>query len=116
MANRRLGVEYAVMQFEVIGARDLPDPSSQPDSPDQSVNGIQEYRPDFRGDIRATSVSPFIEVVVDDCVDAWEGGVGLGEPEADRGKACCLHIHLIIADKKNLRSLKRSMFTGRDSA
>jgi len=86
MANRRLGVEYAVTQFEVIGARDLPDPDSPMPSAAESVNGIQEYRPDFRGDVNATSVMPYIDAVVMDCVEAWEGGVGVGEPEMDRRK------------------------------
>ena len=86
MANRRLGVEYLVSQFEVVGGRDLPDPESEVLDSKDSANGVQEYRPDFRGDINATSVRPFIDVVVQDCVEAWEGGVRDGEPEADRKK------------------------------
>jgi hypothetical protein len=92
MANRRLGVEYAVTQFEVTGSRDLPDPDSEPPRIEESFNGIQEYHPDFRGDINATSVRPFIDAVVDDCVEAWEAGVGIGELEADRKKVSCCRI------------------------
>ncbi len=90
MANRRLGVEYAVTQFEVTGSRDLPDPESSPPNIEESVIGIQEYRPDFRGDINATSVKPYIEAVVEDCVEDWEGGVGVGEPEVGQAKLCHL--------------------------
>lgn len=86
MANRRLGVEYAVTHFEVTGSRDLPDPESIAPSAHESVNGIQEYRPDFRGDLNATSVRPYVEAVVEDCVQAWEESVGIGEPDVDRRK------------------------------
>lgn len=73
MANRRLGVEYAVTNFDVVGTKDLPDPDSHAPSADASVNKIQEYRPDFRGDVTASNVKPYIDTVVEDVVGAWEG-------------------------------------------
>jgi hypothetical protein len=73
MANRRLGVEYAVTNFDVMGTKDLPDPDSHAPSDDASVNKIQEYRPDFRGDVTASNVKPYIDTVVEDVVGGWEG-------------------------------------------
>ncbi|RSH94882.1 hypothetical protein EHS25_004688 [Saitozyma podzolica] len=73
MANRRLGVEYAVTNFDVMGTKDLPDPDSHAPSADASVNKIQEYRPDFRGDVTASNVKPYIDTVVEDVVGGWEG-------------------------------------------
>ena len=92
MANRRLGVEYPVTHFEVTGSHDLPDPESEAPSVVESTNRIQEYRPDFRGDLNATSVRPFIDAVVEDCVEAWAGGLDVGEPVADRRKVCCTQL------------------------
>jgi hypothetical protein len=73
MANRRLGVEYAVTNFDVVGTKDLPDPDSHAPSAEASVNRIQEYRPDFRGDVTASNVKPYIDTVVEDVVGGWEG-------------------------------------------
>jgi hypothetical protein len=84
MANRRLGVEYAVTNFDVVGSRDLPDPDTQPPSVNESLNKVREYRPDFRGDVGAANVKPYIERVVEDVVEAWEGGVGEGEEVVDK--------------------------------
>ncbi|KAK8861753.1 hypothetical protein IAR55_002576 [Kwoniella newhampshirensis] len=94
MANRRLGVEYAVSNFESKGSRELPHPETKPRTAAESPNGVSEFRPDFRGDINATSVSPFIERVVEDVVEAWESGVGVGEPDVDRERITgAVHIY-----------------------
>lgn len=80
MANRRLGIEYNVSGFESKGGRELPSPESLPTSAGESVNGVEEFRPDFRGDVNAPTVKPFLDQVVQDCMEAWEAGVGKGEP------------------------------------
>ncbi|ORY24468.1 hypothetical protein BCR39DRAFT_546724 [Naematelia encephala] len=86
MANRRLGVEYAVSQFESLGGKDLPDPASIPPPVAESANGVQEFRPQFGQDVTAESVRPFIDQVVLDCSEAWHGGVGEGEEGVDERK------------------------------
>lgn len=80
MANRRLGIEYNVSGFESKGGRDLPSPDSPPKSAAESVNEVEEFRPEFRSDVNSPTVKPFIEQVVLDCMEAWEAGVGRGEP------------------------------------
>jgi hypothetical protein len=88
MANRRLGVEYLVSGFDVLGHRELPHPSSVPLSAEESLNGVQEFRPDFTADATSSTVKPFLDQVTLDCIEAWEGGVGIGEEAAgiDRRK------------------------------
>ncbi|WWD16324.1 hypothetical protein CI109_100750 [Kwoniella shandongensis] len=108
MANRRLGVEYAVSNFESKGSRDLPDPASEPRTAAESPNEVDEYRPDFRGDINATSVKPFIEKVVEDVVEAWDGGVGAGEPDVDRERITnAVHIYWTRLSKRYDEQLHR---------
>lgn len=79
MANRRLGIEYNVSGFESKGGRELPSPDSTPKSAAESVNGVEEFRPDFRQDVTSLTVKPFIEQVAQDVLEAWEAGVGKGE-------------------------------------
>nr|ODO00898.1 hypothetical protein L204_01621 [Cryptococcus depauperatus CBS 7855] len=76
MANRRLGIEYTVSNYESHGSKDLPDPSSRPLTANESPNRVDEFRPDFRGDANASSVKPFVNKVVDDVYDAWIAGQG----------------------------------------
>jgi len=85
MANRRMGVEYAINGFETPGTKDLPEPSAVPPSAAESVNGIDEFRPDFRGDVSASSVKPYLDQVIEDCVEAW-AEIGQDEPGVDRRK------------------------------
>ncbi len=74
-ANARLGVEYQVSQFETSGTSFLPSPDSDPPGPEESINGIQEYRPDFlMGDVKSPSVQPFIEKVIEDVLENWQQG------------------------------------------
>ena len=80
MANRRLGIEYNVSGFESKGGKDLPSPDSPPVSAEESVNGVEEFRPDFRSDVNASTVKPFLEQVAQDCMDAWAAGIGKEEP------------------------------------
>ncbi|WVR03639.1 hypothetical protein IAU60_000633 [Kwoniella sp. DSM 27419] len=84
MANRRLGVEYAVTNFETKGTKDLPDPESEPVKAAESVNGVDEFRPNFKGDLTTDNVKEFIDTVVEDVLEAWEGGVKGDEPNVDR--------------------------------
>lgn len=86
MANKRLGVEYSISKFETRGTKDLPEPTSTPPTIEESINGVEEYRPDFKRDVNSSDVKPFIERVIDDVEEAWEGGVKLGEPPVDRKK------------------------------
>lgn len=86
MANRRLGVEYQVNGFQTPGTRDLPDPQSHAPDALESINAVDEFRPDFRTDVTSVSVEPYIEKVVEDCWQAWETGVGDGEEGVDRKK------------------------------
>jgi hypothetical protein len=83
MANRRLGVEYIVNGYETTGTSDLPDPDTEVPGVAESVNGIQEYRPDYRGDATASSVKPFLDRTVEDCVEAWQNGSWQGESDTD---------------------------------
>nr|XP_019014623.1 uncharacterized protein I206_00706 [Kwoniella pini CBS 10737]OCF53404.1 hypothetical protein I206_00706 [Kwoniella pini CBS 10737] len=83
MANRRLGVEYQVTNFESKGSRQLPDPSSIPPKADEAINGVDEYRPDFQADINSATVKPFIDQVVEDCMDALKDSMS-DEPDIDR--------------------------------
>ncbi|ORX35350.1 hypothetical protein BD324DRAFT_609586 [Kockovaella imperatae] len=82
MANRRLGVQYAIQGFEVRGSRELPEPGTSAPSPTESANGVQEFRPYFRGEITSPEAKPFIDQVVDDCLEAWERDDGLGAGES----------------------------------
>ncbi|EIW68941.1 hypothetical protein TREMEDRAFT_71731, partial [Tremella mesenterica DSM 1558] len=75
MANRRLGVEYLITHFEARGTRDLPPPGSVPPSAEESINQVQEFRPDFRADVAHPSVRPFLDQVWEDVVYDWENGV-----------------------------------------
>lgn len=81
LANRRLGIEYNVLGYDSRGGRDLPDPASQPASAAESPNNTQEFRPDFRADVNAATVKPFLEQVAHDCREHWDAGMGKGEPE-----------------------------------
>jgi hypothetical protein len=81
-ANRRLGIMYNVSKFESKGDNVLPDPSSTPLGPDESVNGVQEFRPDFSAGPDALTVKPFLEQVTADVTYEWENGVARGEHEA----------------------------------
>ena len=83
MANRRLGVRYSVKGFTCDGTTDLPEPMSRPPTQQESVNGVEEFRPDFSGDLNAPSVQPYIDKVVDDCMDALTGDL---EIDMDRKK------------------------------
>lgn len=85
MANRRLGVEHQVKDFEVRGTRELPDPGPVP-SVEESINGIQEFRPDFRRLSTSPTVRPFLDQVTEDVTEAWEAGLGKLEPGVDRKK------------------------------
>ncbi|WVW81980.1 hypothetical protein I302_103984 [Kwoniella bestiolae CBS 10118] len=82
-ANRRLGVEYQVTNFDSKGSRELPDPTSEATKAENSINGVDEFRPDFKSELNAPSVKPFIDQVVQDCIEAWQGGVLNDEPEID---------------------------------
>ncbi|WVQ83919.1 hypothetical protein IAT38_006063 [Cryptococcus sp. DSM 104549] len=95
MANRRLGVEYTVSSFESKGGRDLPEPASRPLTAAESPNGVDECRPDFRGDVNATSVKPFIDLVVNDVWEAWPSVAGgTADGEMDRGRVVnAMHIY-----------------------
>ncbi|WVF66068.1 hypothetical protein IAT40_000807 [Kwoniella sp. CBS 6097] len=95
MANRRLGVEYLVTNFESKGSKDLPDPSTEPPKAAESANEVDEFRPDFRGDINAGDVKPFIEQVIDDVMEAWTShNLHLEEPEVDRTRVeAAVHIY-----------------------
>ncbi|WVQ93692.1 hypothetical protein IAU59_000768 [Kwoniella sp. CBS 9459] len=95
MANRRLGVEYLVSNFESKGSKDLPDPSSEPPKAAESANGVDEFRPDFRGDINAGDVKPFVEQVIEDVMEAWSThGLHLEEPDVDRTRVeAAVHIY-----------------------
>ncbi|TXT07488.1 hypothetical protein VHUM_03208 [Vanrija humicola] len=83
MANRRLGVEYPVSSFEVKGSRDLPDPTNIPPTAETSVNGVDEFRPDFRADVGSASVRPFVDAVIQDVKAAWNESYSVEEPEVD---------------------------------
>lgn len=83
MANRRVGVEYPVSSFECKGSKDLPDPNSIPPTAETSINGVDEYRPDFRADVSSASVRPFIEAVTADVKKAWAENYAAAEPEVD---------------------------------
>ncbi|WRT63867.1 uncharacterized protein IL334_000792 [Kwoniella shivajii] len=84
MANRRLGVAYPVANFMSNGTRDLPDPTSIPPKAEESVNGVDEFRPDFRADVAAPGVRAFVDQVIEDCVESWQVSLGDDEPEVDR--------------------------------
>lgn len=86
MANRRLGVEYTVSNFESKGSRDLPDPATHPLTAEESPNGVDEFRPHFGADINASTVKPFIDIVIEDVWEAWQSGQGDEDVEADRQK------------------------------
>ncbi|KAE8538965.1 hypothetical protein D1P53_005334 [Cryptococcus gattii VGV] len=86
MANRRLGVEYTVSNFESKGSRDLPDPVTHPLTAEESPNGVDEFRPHFGADINASTVKPFIDIVIEDVWEAWQSGQGDEDVEADRQK------------------------------
>nr|XP_018266855.1 uncharacterized protein I303_00835 [Kwoniella dejecticola CBS 10117]OBR89013.1 hypothetical protein I303_00835 [Kwoniella dejecticola CBS 10117] len=79
MANRRIGVEYQVTNFESKGSKELPDPASTPPKADEAINGVDEYRPDFQAEWNAESVKPFIDKVIEDVMDALKD-----EPEIDQ--------------------------------
>ena len=83
MANRRLGVEHVVAQYEVRGTKDLPAPDSLAPGPEESENGIQEYRPDFRSDgVQSDEVGEYLGAVVEDVIGEWDNS----EPDVDRKK------------------------------
>jgi hypothetical protein len=79
-ANQRLGIEYNVSKFESKGLKYLPDPSSTPLLANQSPNMVHEMRPDFTQDVKAPTVRPFINQVVEDVIREWDGGVYQLEP------------------------------------
>lgn len=83
MANRRLGVEYPVSAFESKGTRDLPDPASIPAMAAESVNAVDEFRPDFRADVSSNTVRPFLDTVITDCKTTWNESYAADEPEVD---------------------------------
>jgi hypothetical protein len=77
---------YNVSKFESKGGTDLPDPKTAPLGPEESVNGVQEFRPDFSASLDALTVKPFIEQVTADVINEWDSGVGYKEPEASHQK------------------------------
>lgn len=79
-------MDYSIAGFETPGTKDLPDPSSEVPTEDDSLNGIQEFRPTFGEDAASVDVAPFIAAVIDDVVQAWEDGEGQGDPDVDRKK------------------------------
>lgn len=83
MANRRLGVEYTVSSFEVKGSKELPIPGSIAPSAETSLNGVEEFRPDFRADVSSAGVRPFLDAVTADCKEAWNEAFTAEEPEVD---------------------------------
>lgn len=83
MANRRLGVEYTVSSFEVKGSKELPVPGSLAPTAENSLNGVDEFRPDFRADVSSAGVRPFLDAVTADCKEAWGEGYTTEEPEVD---------------------------------
>jgi hypothetical protein len=85
-ANQRLGIEYNVSKFESKGLKYLPDPSSTPLLANQSPNMVREMRPDFTQDVKAPTVRPFINQVVEDVIREWDGGVYQLEPVATHEK------------------------------
>jgi hypothetical protein len=52
----------------------------------ESVNHVQEFRPDFRADAKAPTVQPFLEQVTADVIAEWEGGVSFQEPTTTHEK------------------------------
>ena len=79
MANRRLGIEYNAAGFQVKGSKNLPAPGTIPPTAAESINGVQEYSPDFRADAGSESVKQFLDQVYED-VCAY------GEPDVEREK------------------------------
>jgi len=75
-----------VSKFESKGTRDLPDPSSTPKGPLESVNNCQEFRPDFTADVKAPTVRPYLKQVTDDVICDWEMGLSHGEPVTSNDK------------------------------
>jgi hypothetical protein len=86
MANRRLGVEYHIANFECKGTKDLPMPGTQAPTAAESENGVDEMRPDYALEANDAAVRGFIDQVTEDVVEAWQGGVGTGELEVDSSK------------------------------
>ncbi|WWC85972.1 uncharacterized protein L201_000842 [Kwoniella dendrophila CBS 6074] len=93
-ANQRLGVEYLVSNFISKGSMDLPDPNSTPPKAENSMNGVDEFAPEFKADLNSSNVKPFIDQVVEDCLEALKGGLGDEEPDIDREKiTSAVHIY-----------------------
>lgn len=88
MANRRLGVEYNIAEFKTPGSKDLPDSNSIPPTAAESLSGVDEYRPVYGSDPADDAVKPFIDQVVADVTEAWEGALAAEEPEVDSQKVC----------------------------
>lgn len=85
MTNRRLGVEHLITQFEVKGTPTLPHPESVAPGPEDSINGIQEYRPPYLPDINTPEVRDFLDVVIEDILAAWtEGDLSYTEGDLSR--------------------------------
>lgn len=72
MTNRRLGVAYTISPYNIPGNKDLPEPSDTAPGPDESVNGVQEFRPDFRADSSDKDIKAFLDLIRDDVRGAWD--------------------------------------------
>lgn len=108
MANRRLGVEYTVNGFDCKGTRELPDPSTIPPSADTSVNGVDEFRPDFRGDVSSATVRTYLDVVAHDCKAAWAETLAEEEPDVDDDHIIkAVHTYWIRLSKRYEEQLAR---------
>jgi len=73
----------------------LPDPHSLVPTEIDSINKIDEFRPNFKGDVSASTVKPYIDQVIEDVVEAWTE-MGEDEPHVDRKKVSA------VVSKRNL--------------
>lgn len=79
-------MEYLIAGFETKGTKDLPSHLSVAPTAAESINHVDEYRPDFKGDVTNPSVRTYIERVVDDCLENWAAHMDGTDEEPDRRK------------------------------
>jgi hypothetical protein len=73
MANRRLGVQYPVKYHESLGTPHLPAPNTRAPPLEESLNRVQEYRPDYNHTPQEDeSVAEFLYIIKEDVWNAWE--------------------------------------------
>jgi hypothetical protein len=85
-------VEYNISGFDTPGTKDLPDPHSIAPTAAESLNKVEEFRPNFKGDVSASTVKPYIDQVIEDVVAAW-AEMGEDEPHIDRKKVSLALVH-----------------------